>query len=451
LPVLIRRSAIGLLVLTVLSISAPASAHGIGGRTDLPVPVSYFVIGAVVVLVASFILLGLLWPSPRLQRPPQERPLHIPGWSAFRSILGVLGVVALGLVIAAGIINGTEGRDNIAPVLTWVVFWLVVPFASVFLGDVLWTSLDPWPRLARGLGVGSTEREPVLDRLGLWPATVAFVAFTWLELVYSDSANPAALATAALIYTAYLIAAMAWSGVVTGSRVFNAFTTYMGAFAAVSPLGIAEDGGPMWRGWARALPLLPRWKGLAAFVIAMIGTVSYDGMSGTEWWFELFGTTRNEEWFGTLALLGTIAVIGAAYWLASAAAARLGGSDRSVGEVGASFAHTLIPIAIAYAFAHYFTLVIFEGQVLFQAVSDPFGLGWDIFGTADWSINFWLGTTAIWYIQVAAIVIGHVAGVVLAHDRALGEFEGENAVRSQYAMLALMVALTSLGLLILAG
>jgi hypothetical protein len=119
--------------------------------------------------------------------------------------------------------------------------------------------------------------------------------------------------------------------------------------------------------------------------------------------------------------------------------------------VAVRFAHTLVPIAFAYAFAHYFTLIIFEGQSIISAASDPFGLGWDLFGTRAYKVDFFLGALPIWYIQVGAIVAGHMAGVVLAHDRALVDFKGAGAVRSQYAMLLLMVLLTSLGLFILAG
>jgi hypothetical protein len=111
----------------------------------------------------------------------------------------------------------------------------------------------------------------------------------------------------------------------------------------------------------------------------------------------------------------------------------------------------LVPIALAYAVAHYFSLILFEGQQVISSVSDPFGLGWDLFGTRGYKINFFLAPEAIWYIQVAAIVGGHLTGVVLAHDRALSDFPGASAVRSQYAMLVLMVCLTGLGLLILAG
>jgi hypothetical protein len=119
--------------------------------------------------------------------------------------------------------------------------------------------------------------------------------------------------------------------------------------------------------------------------------------------------------------------------------------------VAGRFAHTLVPIALAYAVAHYLTLILFEGQQLIAAVSDPFALGWDLFGTAERSVDFFItASEPIWYVQVGVIVTGHVLGVVLAHDRALADF-GREAVRSQYAMLLLMVALTTLGLLILSA
>jgi hypothetical protein len=101
--------------------------------------------------------------------------------------------------------------------------------------------------------------------------------------------------------------------------------------------------------------------------------------------------------------------------------------------------------------AHYVTLIAFEGQLIIPALSDPFGQGWDLLGTAAYQVNYtWLSPTAVWYLQLAAVVGGHVAGVTLAHDRALAVFPGARAVRSQYAMLALMVGLTALALTVLA-
>jgi hypothetical protein len=372
------------------------------------------------------------------------------GW-----VLPTLGLIALLLVIGQLIppLFGLETdptRPTIAPVLVWVVFWLVVPFAGAVIGD-WYTDINPWRTLARGVRIGPAERTGLLDRLGVWPAVVILLAFTWLELVYPDSGSPVALGAAALVYSLFLLGAMAYAGRETGLAVFDAFTPYNRLFSAISPLGRRADSRLVWRGWLRALTVLPAWPGLPALVVAAIGTVTYDGASATEWFTGLVGDFGQAMAGETLLLVGCVLAIGAAYWIASWVAARLVGAGWTASSVAARFAHTLVPIALAYALAHYLTLIIFEGQQLISAVSDPFALGWDLFGTADRKIDFFITSAEpVWYAQVAVIVTGHVLGVILAHDRALKDF-GREAVRSQYAMLLLMVALTTLGLLILAG
>jgi hypothetical protein len=442
-----------LAVSVVVGFPGMALGHGIGGRLDLPVPVSYFVVGAGVVLVVSFVALAVLWPLPRLQDGPRHDPARLTvrrGW-----VLPALGVIGLILVIgqlAPPLLGAvTEStRPTIAPVLVWVLFWLVVPFAGVVIGN-WYTDVNPWRSLGRRLGVGRGERVWVLDRFGIWPAAVLFFVFTWLELVVPDSGDPVILATAALGYTLFLMAMMAYAGRETGLAVFDVFTPYNRLITSISPLGRRDDGRLVWRGWLRALPAIPEWPGLAAFVVVAIGTVSYDGGSATQYAGDLLGDFGQTTLGGTVFLTGSVLTIGLAYWFASWIAARMVGGGLTASRVASRFAHTLVPIALAYAVAHYLTLIIFEGQQLIATVSDPFGLGWDLFGTADRTVDFFITSSEpVWYAQVAVIVTGHVLGVVLAHDRALADF-GAGAVRSQYAMLLLMVALTTLGLLILAG
>jgi hypothetical protein len=443
--------------------ATPAHAHGIGGRADLPVPLSYFIVGASTAIVISFLVLAARWPEPRLQDGPRHRPLRAPGLLGLLRTLRVLGLAGLGLVVTAGLVDGTETSRNIAPVLVWVVFWLVVPYSAALLGDVWWWA-SPFRSLARWVNAERPERPDLGATLGVWPATVAFACFTWLELVSFDSAEPRTLAAGALLYTLYVIAMTYWMGVDTGLRAGEAFDPFVDMLARISPLEvtprrtslgadtITADTVVEWRGWLRSLPALAVRRGTTWFILTAIGTVTYDGLSSTEWWGRSFESVANEQWFGTLALVGTVAAVGAGYYVAAWAASRLAaGSGLGVLATAASFAHTLVPIALAYAFSHYFTLVVFEGQQIVHAASDPFGLGWNLFGTAQWRSVLWLSPTAIWWIQLTSIVLGHVAGTVLAHDRALHLFGHRRAVRSQYAMLVLMVALTSLGLFILAG
>ena len=437
----------------VVALPAVAWAHGIGGRSDLPVPLHFFLFGAAAVLLLSFGALAVLWPEPRLQDGPRYRG---EGWTIPRWItaaLGAAGVAALLVVAGAGLFGDAEARTNIAPVSIWVVFWLVLPFLAAAVGNV-WAVVNPWATLGRWLRLDGGPAGP--GAAGVWPAGVAFVAFTWLELVFPDSADPRMLGLATVAYSAYLLAWMYVVGVERTVSSADAFSVYHRAISAIAPLGRDDRGRLRRRGWLRALTVLPEWRGLVFFVVAMIGTVSYDGLSATAWWddwtFDLLGRDQSAEWFGTISLLGSVGVIGAGYLGASWWASRIAGGQPGPLAVARSFAHTLVPIALAYAVAHYVTLIAFEGQQIVRALSDPFGLGWNLFGTADFKENFtWLSPTAVWWIQVVAIVGGHVAGVVLAHDRALAIFPRDRAVRTQYAMLGLMVALTGLGLAILAA
>jgi len=449
----IRRAGVVLGVWTaILILPRPAGAHGLGGRSDLPVPLEYFLVGALVVLLLSFGALAILWPEVRLQDGPHYRGR---GWRPPRLVVALaagLGVAALLLVLGAGLVGDADARSNAAPVTVWVLAWLLVPFLGAIVGN-LWSALNPWATLGRGMRwLGELGPGP----WGVLPAAAGFIAFTWLELVYPESADPRTLGLAALVYTGYLLL-WSWRQGTDRAMVSADFlTVYQRLLSAIAPIGRDPEGRMRRRGWLRALPVLPSWRGLPLFVIAMIGTVSYDGLSATPWWervAEGLGVSRDKVWFETLALLAVVAVLWLFYLGACAWAARIAG-DPATGPmtVAVSFAHTLVPIALAYAFAHYFTLVIFEGQLAIAAISDPFGLGWNLFGTVDYRPNFtWIGPTAVWWIQLLVIVTGHVAGVVLAHDRSLAVFPADRAVRSQYAMLALMVALTTLGLTILAA
>jgi hypothetical protein len=138
---------------------------------------------------------------------------------------------------------------------------------------------------------------------------------------------------------------------------------------------------------------------------------------------------------GLLATVGVVALV----WL--------------LGRQGPELAHSLAPILAAYVVAHYFSLLAYNGQDLARLASDPLGHGSDLFGTAASAIDYGVvSATAIWYVQVGALVLGHVAGLVLAHDRALALY-GSNraATRSQIVMLVMMVCFTCLGLWLLSA
>jgi hypothetical protein len=154
----------------------------------------------------------------------------------------------------------------------------------------------------------------------------------------------------------------------------------------------------------------------------------------------------------TVGLVGAVLCISTLYWL-GVLGMRSVGANHSAHELAGRFIHSLAPIALAYVVAHYFSFVAYQGQALGYLVSDPLGRGSDLLGTASATIDYGvISANGIWYVQVAALVIGHVSGLVLAHDRALTVYaRAREATRSQYWMLAVMVALTSLGLWLLSS
>jgi hypothetical protein len=447
-----RLAAVAAAAGALLLLPLPAYAHGIGGRKDLPVPLEFFLVGAAVVLAVSFGALAVMWPSPRLQDGPRSKGpgRRIPPWLV-GSAQG-LGIAVFALVVAAALFGDPGARSNIAPVAVWVLFWLVIPFTAAVMGNT-WSILSPWRTSGKLLRLDGPDGAGFL---GVWPAAAGFFAFAWMELVSGRSAEPRMIGIAAVGYFAYMLVLASRLGVDRTVASFDAFGVYNRLISAIAPFGRRPDGRVGWRGWLRALPVLPEWPGMVAFAVAMIGTVTFDGLSNTPWWdsasFSLVGTAQKAIWFRTLSLLAAIALIGLAYLAASWVASRIARMPgMGATAVARSFAHTLVPIALAYAVAHYFTLIMFEGQLIVPALSDPLGLGWNLFHTIDFKPNYtWLAPRVVWYVQVAAIVGGHLIGVVLAHDRALAVFPSDRAVRTQYAMLALMVALTTLGLTVLA-
>lgn len=440
----------------------PAVAHGLGGRLDLPVPLTVFVAAAAVVLVLTFAGLAVLWPRARFQDPVPDSDGRELGW--LWNVLGGVGALLLVITLVAGAIGVDNSTRNPAAVIVFVGFWLILPFTAALVVD-LHPAMSPWRRLPRWLGIERPERPEMLDRLGYWPATGIFLAFTWFELVAPDN-GPRSIGIAALVFTVYMLAMSMWLGTKTATVTADGFAVYARFLGGMAPFTF-ENGVWRRRPWLRGLVDLPERTGMAAFVIAMIGTVTYDGGASTEWWVTTIRdplVTALQGWgwtlrtadvvAGTIGWAGVTLLVGATYFAASAAAAHWGGAETGARQVATRFAHTLVPIGFAYAFAHYFTLIIFEGQLFISTFSDPFGLGWDLFGTADRRLDFSLiqeSRAWVWYAQVGVIVAGHIGGVVLSHDRALIDFPRGKAVASQYAMLVLMVMLTGLGLVILAA
>jgi hypothetical protein len=458
-------------LLAALLAPASASSHGIVGRADLPIPAWLFAWTATGVMVISFIALWSLWSKPRLQQAPGRVLLRVP--RLVQWLCGVLGVALFAIVVYAGLAGEQNFTSNLAPTFVYVIFWVGIPIASAFVGD-LFRPFNPWRALGRLGGWllqrAGYERGPLLDPyprwLGRWPAAATLLAFAWLELVYPSKDDPDLLAILMLAYSAVQLAGIAAFGTEAWCKRADGFGVYFGLIARLSPLSW-RDRELRLRRPLSGLVDLECWPGTAAVLFVLIGSTSFDGFSNGEVWYQLAPSLEADlghlgvsaigafEIVGTIGLTFCVAFVAGLYNLGiyGMRGALRGLAIEDHHALAQSFLHTLVPIAFGYMLAHYFSLLVLDGQAIGYLISDPLGRGSDLFGTANFLINYNLiSFAAIWYVQIAAIVAGHVSGLILSHEQGLVELKSpEAAIRSQYWMLAIMVAFTCLALWILSA
>jgi hypothetical protein len=475
-----RRLAVGTVggLLAALLVPAPAFAHGLILRTDLPIPEWLFAWAAAVVLVVSFVALATLWPVPKLASSREHGLFRVPGW--LDPLCGAIGIALFVLVVYSGVAGTQLYLYNFAPTWIFVIFWVGLAFASILFGDAF-RPFNPWRALARAVawvarrarhGRAGSEPLPYPAWLGRWPAVAGLLGFAWLELVYVNRDQPNLLAFLSLAYAAVQLVGMSLYGIEVWSERADTFAVFFGLFGRMAPLRWERNPGSLGgRVFGQApfvgastLELMP---GTLPLVIVMIATTSFDGFSnGTVWLSQdglflriqnLFvqlglGNIAADELTGTVGLIGMVGVIGGLYALGIRGMRSLDHAH-SGRDLAQRFVHTLLPISIGYFIAHYFSLIAISGQLLAPLVSDPLGNGADIFGTATDQVNYGAITgNMVWYVQVGALLIGHVAGLTLAHERALTVYRrAADAARSQYWMLTVMVAFTCLGLWILSS
>lgn len=492
-----------------LAPATPAAAHGFGQRYGLPIPLPLYVAGAAAAVACSFVVVGLF-----VRRPPGRRGYprrNLLGSPAGRLLahpilLASARLVSLALfvlLVGAGLVGNQHPMKNIAPTLVWVLWWIGLAFVSALAGN-LWALISPWETLFRWAEIlyrrvnprgALARRIPYPEALGVWPGALLFFAFAWVELVSDASAVPASLAIMTLAYSAVTWLGMFLFGREVWRRRGEAFALAFGLLARFAPtevrvvgpdvcaacgLGCRDRDGECidcYECFARAGPMRREWNvrpwavGLArseavssstmVFVLLLLSTVSFDGFLATPLWASVedalyaalpaLGGGRLAA-VRTLGLAAFPALFLGVYLAVAWAMAAASGRRFRAGELARTFVQSLVPIAIAYHLAHYLAFLVTQGQLIVPLASDPFGFGWDLLGTARYRMDIGVvGARFEWFTAVAAIVLGHIVAVYLAHlialrvlgDRAL-------AVKSQYPMLLLMVGYTMLSLWILA-
>ncbi|MFF3428527.1 hypothetical protein [Streptomyces sp. NPDC002602] len=419
-------------------------AHGIGSQHDLPISPFYAFAGAFAALFVSFLALGLLWSTSRFRGGRSGLALparfqRVADAPATRTTLRGLGLAAVLAVLLHLLLGPDDPARNPAPGAVYVLLWVGLVPASLLLGPV-WRLFNPLRTLHRLLAAALRRRapdRPLPARLGQWPAAVGLFGFTWLELVSPDPASTTTLLIALCCFVVGQLALAARFG----ENWFadgDPFEAYSDLLARLSPLGRRTDGRLVLRNPFHGLDATPERPGLVAVVCVLLGSTAYDGYSDNPSWINAIQTSPlGRTPTATLGLLGSIALVAALYCLCAAATRLVSGPHP---RPLTAFAHSLVPIALGYLVAHYFSLLVTEGPrtVIMAAGTD----------NASESLPP-LGPGGLAALQVIAVVTGHVLGVIAAHDRSVRLFPPAKAVAGQLPLLALMITYTIGGLSLL--
>ena len=400
--------------------------HGIGSVGDLPIPFETVLNVSAWVIILTFVFLKISWKKSVLVQKEviveQRQP-----W------LGkMFGVFILSLLILPGLIGNEEAKTSITPLIIWVFLWIGVPVLGLVFGDI-YSKFNPLSIIP------SPEKKPST----VWFAAALFLGLTWFELVWRKPGNPTHIG---IVFILLML-------ITTSTRII-----FGKASIEVDPLHLLHHlyaklrftlSKPIYKNMLENIANLSNFKGMEYFILLMIGTVTYDGLRGTTFWYNLFGSSTLDITFSTFAFFGINIVIIGSYRFACWFALKVSGEKQDLNNISLLFGHTMLPIAFAYHVTHYLSLLLYESQTILYRLNDPYGIGWNLFGINDVSINYFLTPVALWGIQVFVTLAGHMLSVVLAHDLAIKLFGHQQSDKTQYIFLLITVGLTLQALFVL--
>ena len=400
--------------------------HGIGSVGDLPIPFETVLNVSAWVIILTFVFLKISWKKSVLVQKEviveQRQP-----W------LGkMFGVFILSLLVLPGLISNEEAKTSITPLIIWVFLWIGVPVLGLVFGDI-YSKFNPLSIIP------SSEKKPST----VWFAAALFLGLTWFELVWRKPGNPTHIG---IVFILLML-------ITTSTRII-----FGKASIEVDPLHLLHHlyaklrftvSKPIYKNMLENIANLSNFKGMEYFILLMIGTVTYDGLRGTTFWYNLFGSSTLDITFSTFAFFGINIVIIGSYRFACWFALKVSGEKQDLNNISLLFGHTMLPIAFAYHVTHYLSLLLYESQTILYRLNDPYGIGWNLFGIDEVTINYFLTPVALWGIQVFVTLAGHMLSVVLAHDLAIKLFGHQQSDKTQYIFLLITVGLTLQALFVL--
>ncbi len=400
--------------------------HGIINVGDLPIPFDIVLNAAVLVVVLTFVFLKVSWKESILTSKESL-------FSTKQSLTGKLfGLLILLFLTVPGLINNEPAKTSISPLILWIFLWVAVPVLGLFFGD-LYAKFNPLAIIVNREGVSQN----------VYFASFLFLGLTWFELVWNKPGNPRHIGVVFLI-------------LLTVVTILQKF--YKKTIIEVDPLLLLHhlyskmritNKSPVFKTLLNNISNLAQLKGMEYFILLMIGTVTYDGLRETTFWFNLFGSQTYETFFSTVAFLLMNLLIIVFYRFACFFAIRVSGEELDLNDISLKFGHTMLPIAFAYHVTHYLSLLLFEFQTVLYRLNDPFGFGWNLFNIQEPVVDYFIEPIVLWIIMVIVTLAGHMLSVVLAHDLSVKLFGHQKSDKTQYIFLFITVALTLQALFVL--
>ena len=447
-------------------------AHGFGERYDLPIPLTYFLVGGSVTILFSFLILIVFFNkeykinhNKSLLIFKENTLSKIPS-VLFKNALKILSVSLFLLTIISGYIGSNNPIENFSAPFVWIIWWVGFGIITPLIGD-FWKSLNPVKILYLFI-INNVIKNPEMIHKGKykypksldsWPLIISFILFSWFENVGNGS-NPQTLATLVSVYTVLTFVCMYLYGPKDWLEKGDVFSVYYHIMGSFGIFKLTQNKYLQTTEVNLRLPVtgLTELKTpstlFVVFHIILLGTISFDGLSETTFWTNveiIFIPALGKATTETLGIILIPSLFFILLWFVCKIVSVIT-KEKSTEDILTSFVFSLTPIAIAYHIAHYLAYILITGQLIIPVISDPFGYGWDLIGTQNYALNIGvINAKDAWYSSIIIIVLGHVFSVIVSHINAVKIFSNNTlAIKSQIPFLILMIFYTALSLWIIA-
>lgn len=464
-----------ILAVAILLCPGIAHAHTAERGFILLLPTEYYLTGGTAAVAATFLVMAMVSPARLAAWFGKRVSLAVPDTPILDNVLGALGFAVFLFLIYCGVEGARDPLTNPLPLAVWTLGWVGLTLLHTLIGD-LWAVLNPWRFpvrvIRRAAGLPAIGDGPVRlpNWLTMWPAILLFLGIAWFELVDIAPADPDRLAIALSIYWVVGLIGCLLFGEDVWRRSGEPLSILFRYLALLAPIAITrtETGGRAliltWPG-GRVLDAAAPSARVALFLLLTLATVSFDGLKMTFWYLGLIGVNPLEfpgrsavTEVNSMGLVAAWIALATLYFGCVALGERLAGRAGGLAAAGMLIL-SILPISLAYHFSHYLTVLLVNGQWAVVAFNDPLATGANLLGAADFRVttsflNVQADVETIWEAQVAAIVLGHVLAVLLAHAL-VARREDETPIRSpilsQAPLGTLMIGYTLFGLWLLAS